>query len=720
LYQNVSTFFDSVVAQQEEKLRVHPDGEVLLKEYLKTLENFASATSKIKNIFSYMHRYWIPSQQTNGEVRVRNIDIMSLVHWRERCYAKLKPRLLESILSLVNRERLGEQVDKTLLSSMVNSYIRLGVIEESPVHFYKAEFQDPFIAATKEFYKKESDDFLVQNSVSEYMKKAEIRINQETTNAQQYLHPSTEPELKRAIEESLIERHNEVLQNEFQAMLRDDRDEDMRRFFFLLSRIPDGLNNSSATMRTFLKEVGMGIVKEQATKLDTKAAVKNSIPLINALLNLHKKYSGIVKRCFSDHKLFSQAMDEAFTFFINKNVGVFSMAELLNFFVDHLLKGNEKLPEDQMEETLENVVRLFSYFDDKDVFYLAFRRGLSKRLLSRKINEDAEMLFISKLKIRCGDVYTKKLEGMFNDIKMSNERLPLFKEYLKETGQSVGIDMQVTVLNDLYWPLSKQTELVLGKELLPAVKAYEAYYHKNNEKRKLTWLYNHGTIQLAHNYSDKGRMKKVELIISAIQASVLLMFNTNDKLTFKHIQTELNLNEEMLKFSLAPLVYNKVKILNRHAAGGDKEEGEGEKETPADDEDGDKKKKRPSSKSKSSSADSELIDGNDTFSVAVMKKLPKTKITFPPGSTKMLKQESDTIVEKTQQDRIIKIELALVRVMKSRNVCAQNELISEASRQLMQFFRPDPRLMKKRIETLMERGFMRRDENDQKMIHYVA
>jgi len=276
--------------------------------------------------------------------------------------------------------------------------------------------------------------------------------------------------------------------------------------------------------------------------------------------------------------------------------------------------------------------------------------------------------------------------------------------------------MQVTVLNDLYWPLSKQTELVLGKELLPAVKAYEAYYHKINEKRKLTWLYNHGTVQVAHNYSDKGRMKKVELIISAIQASVLLMFNTNDKLTFKHIQTELNLNEEMLKFSLAPLVYNKVKILNRHG----EKESEGEKETPAeDDEDGEKKKKKPV-KSKSSSADNELIDANDTFSVAVMKKLPKTKITFPPGSTKMLKQESDTVIEKTQQDRIIKIELALVRVMKSRNVCAQNELISEASRQLMQFFRPDPRLMKKRIETLMERGFMRRDENDQKMIHYVA
>jgi len=540
LYNQVSSFFEKIVIQQEEKLRANSDGEILLREYLKILENFASATNKIRNIFAYMHRYWIPAQQTNGELKVRNIYDMSLVHWREKCYIKLKPRLVEGILQLVNKERNGEQVDKTLLSSMVNSYIRLGVIEDSPVHFYKTEFQDPFIQRTKEFYMKESDAFLAQNSVSEYMKRSELRITQEQTNAQQYLHPSTEPDLKRAIEEVLIERHNDALQNEFQAMLGDDRDEDMRRFFFLLSRLPDGLTLSSNTMKAFLKEVGLGVVKEQSTKLDTKSAVKNSITLIHQLLNLHKKYSSIVNRCFSDHKLFSQAMDEAFTFFINKGVGVFTMAELLNFFVDHLLKGNEKLPEDQLEETLESIVRIFSYFDDKDVFYLAFRRSLSKRLLSRKINEEAEMNFIAKLKVRCGDVYTKKLEGMFNDIKLSTEKQPQFKEYLKNTGENnnISVDMIVTVLNDLYWPLSKQTELVLAKDLMQCQKSYESYYHKTTEKRKLTWLYNHGTVSLNHFYSDKGRVKKVELILSAIQACILLLFNNSDTLTFKHIQFE--------------------------------------------------------------------------------------------------------------------------------------------------------------------------------------
>jgi len=115
-------------------------------------------------------------------------------------------------------------------------------------------------------------------------------------------------------------------------------------------------------------------------------------------------------------------MDEAFTKFINVEVGAFTMAELLNFYVDHLFKGNEKLPEDQLEDTTESVVRLFTYFDDKDLFYAAFRRSLSKRLLSRKINEDAERNFIAKLKRRCGEVYTKKLEGMFNDIKISTEK----------------------------------------------------------------------------------------------------------------------------------------------------------------------------------------------------------------------------------------------------------------------------------------------------------
>jgi len=117
-------------------------------------------------------------------------------------------------------------------------------------------------------------------------------------------------------------------------------------------------------------------------------------------------------------------LDEAFTLFINKEVGAFTMAELLNFYVDNLLKGTVKLSEQQLDETLEAIVRLFSYFDDKDVFYLAYRRSLSKRLLSRKFKEADEMNFIAKLKVHSPDASaTQKLEGMFNDIKVRSRPL---------------------------------------------------------------------------------------------------------------------------------------------------------------------------------------------------------------------------------------------------------------------------------------------------------
>lgn len=57
--------------------------------------------------------------------------------------------------------------------------VELGVDQEQPLHFYKKEFQDPFVKATGEFYAAESAAFLALNSVSAYMTKAEERLAQE-------------------------------------------------------------------------------------------------------------------------------------------------------------------------------------------------------------------------------------------------------------------------------------------------------------------------------------------------------------------------------------------------------------------------------------------------------------------------------------------------------------------------------------------------------------
>jgi cullin 1 len=42
---------------------------------------------------------------------------------------------------------------------------------------YKKYFEDRFIQATRQFYSTESETFIAENSVPDYMRKAETRLN---------------------------------------------------------------------------------------------------------------------------------------------------------------------------------------------------------------------------------------------------------------------------------------------------------------------------------------------------------------------------------------------------------------------------------------------------------------------------------------------------------------------------------------------------------------
>lgn len=50
------------------------------------------------------------------------------------------------------------------------------------------------------------------------------------------------------------------------------------------------------------------------------------------------------------------------------------------------------------------------------------------------------------------------------------------------------------------------------------------------------------------------------------------------------------------------------------------------------------------------------------------------------------------------------MQACIVRIMKSRKTLAHNDLVNEVVQQLMQRFQPTPALIKKRIESLLERG----------------
>jgi cullin 1 len=116
----------------------------------------------------------------------------------------------------------------------------------------------------------------------------------------------------------------------------------MRRVYYLLSRIPEGLNHTSKTFEEYLTKVdGNALIESQKEKAP-KEALANATPFIRSLITLNKKYMELLHSCFSGHVLFKAALDKAFTEIMNKNTGKWAMPKLLTIFIDHILKGKEK------------------------------------------------------------------------------------------------------------------------------------------------------------------------------------------------------------------------------------------------------------------------------------------------------------------------------------------------------------------------------------------
>lgn len=87
-------------------------------------------------------------------------------------------------------------------------------------------------------------------------------------------------------------------------------------------------------------------------------------------------------------------------------------------------------------------------------------------------------------------------------------------------------------------------------------------------------------------------------------------------------------------------------------------------------------------------------------------------------------------------DRKHEVEAAIVRIMKSRKHLLHNDLVTEVIRglimsntiilflkvtnQLKGRFMPDPVLIKKRVESLIERDYLERDKTNLKLYIYLA
>lgn len=143
-----------------------------------------------------------------------------------------------------------------------------------------------------------------------------------------------------------------------------------------------------------------------------------------------------------------------------------------------------------------------------------------------------------------GFQFTQKLEGMFTDMRISNEAANSFRNYSQRKGvslqhqchhqllyrclgsvlmkQGVPFEISVNVLTASYWPqpIVSLTPCTLGDRLLGATTMFQNYYDSRHNGRRLTWQGSLGTADVKVRFKARSH----DLNVSTHALVVLLLF----------------------------------------------------------------------------------------------------------------------------------------------------------------------------------------------------
>merc|ERR1711976_78029 len=100
-----------------------------------------------------------------------------------------------------------------------------------------------------------------------------------------------------------------------------------------------------------------------------------------------------------------------------------------------------------------------------------------------------------------------------------------FDTFNKGSSKVGNIDFEISVLNEAHWPISSTQKfpVVLQNDLDECKKIFETFYNKETEKRKLTWLYNYGTINISGRFTNQKL--PITINVTPLQAAILLCFS---------------------------------------------------------------------------------------------------------------------------------------------------------------------------------------------------
>ncbi|KAF2102110.1 cullin-3 [Rhizodiscina lignyota] len=696
-------------------------GEKFLREVKDSWQNHVVCMNMLADVLMYMDRVYCtdnrkPNIYATAMNLFRDCNLFSPTGSDPRSPSVLGV-LNGVILDQIQMERAGDVIDKSIIKSCI--YMLDGLYESnsesSEQKLYSTSFEQDFLNVSREFYRDEGEKLLRESDAGGYCERTMARLKEEQYRCRTMLSDTTTPKIEKVVEEELIKNKiQEVIEMEsgVRFMIDNERLEELGLVYQLEARVDE--KKSELTKAIQLRVVEMGTaVNEAATttavpgQLPPEQAPKDAeapankpgnpqtaaaIKWVADVLELKDKFDAILNHSFQKDTGVAAALTRSFSEFINS--AAFTRAsEFISLFIDdNMKKGIRDKTETEIDQVLLKAITLVRYVQNKDMFEGYYKKHLTKRLLQKKsLSMDVEKDMVSRMKIELGHQFTQKMEGMFKDMNTSDDLTRNYQDYLQSTGSEdpkrVGLDMMV--LTSMTWPpLGEDNEkkFIFPSEIDRLRKSFEKFYGEKHSGRKLTWLPHLGTADMRVRF---GKMHEVN--IPTYGMVILLLFNdvpSGEYLSYEEIQAKTNMPDADLIRNLQQIaVSKKTQFLKKEPMGRE-------------------------------------VNPSDKFCVneKFQSKFLKLKVGIITNNNRVeTDQEKRETEDKMEQHRGITVEAAIVRIMKSRKQLSHQQLILDTLDQVKAQFKPDVNMIKKRIESLIDREYLERlEESNPPAYKYLA
>ncbi|KAJ1973475.1 hypothetical protein H4R33_006955, partial [Dimargaris cristalligena] len=759
---------DTIILSTDSSTMPTGDDPNLLAMLDRLWSEHSTCIQLIKVILLYMDRHYcttaqVPLTYDMGLSLFRDVVLQSSTY-------QIQPRVLNQILADIDRERGGDLVDRVLLKKTITLFNTVPATSTVfTTSIYHTVFEPAIVNRTMQYYARVGAEKIQELGTIQFLRFTSRSLDCELERCQNYLPPETGSQLTKAVHAELVAAHSSTLlkmPSGLAAMVNQRQFEELNLLYTLFKETPTSLAELKAECIALILQLGVEINQQTKTELEappTPAAAKrsknnakggNSSPVstrwVQRVLELVQLAHTLVSDCFRGDTSFDVGFNQSFANFINQQA---KSPEFLSLYIDdHLTRGGRGKSEADTDAALSSTVTVFRYLNDKDVFERYYKQHLAKRLLlQRSLSEDAERSMITKLKVECGYQFTSKLEGMFNDMRISAESNDEFQTYHQHTIlDAVDFKLNVQVLTASYWPMPATSAtafttstnstnaptsssapvtstIQLPLELLSGLEAYNRFYLNKHNGRRLTWQLNAGHADIRCCFGTK----KYILNVSTFQMLILLCFNeeTDEStwLTFNDLVQRTSVPEYELRRNLRTLACGKYKVLTKDPPSSDIEPATDRFQVNA-------KFMSPLAKIKFRAAASSGNAGHAGGGSGPHAQGGSGKdhcpsgVHSPPGVSVFAGEsngvESESERRATQawvnESRKGLVEAAIVRIMKQRKQLNHNHLLAEVTGQLQPRFLADPTMIKQRIEILIDRDYLERSANDRRVYKYLA